>query len=469
MKHKVIYLITCLTLIVVGAVLVRFEPRHQDFRKHHHRQKPFPQRNVADITTHLPVIAIETESPIPLVQSSGSTVAIQDKVEGKVKLYDTKASKPRESSKALIGYRGNSSWHFDKKSLKLHFVTDKGKDRSVAVAGMAEHSEWVLHGPFLDRSLLRNYIGYNISGEIMDYAPNVRYCELVVNGEYQGLYLAVENIEQGSNRIRIEKSDKRSPQTSYIVEWGRKHKANNLLDNYVQSIHQAGKSGLDVKYPGPNRLTPEQKQFIERDISQIERTLYSYDLKQYPQYLDREAFADYFIINEFFRNTDAGKFSTYFYKDLRDKMKPVVWDFNNALDNQMDVNYDAAGFTMVDVPWFNQLLKDEAFVNLIVLKYRKLRESVFSTEYLHRYIDETVAFLGPAIERNYDKWGYVFRLEHPDSQNYLMPYERNVTSYQESLEQLKDFIRQRGRWLDKHIDTLYQYSSPSKNVNTLVE
>ncbi len=58
----------------------------------------------------------------------------------------------------------------------------------------------------LDRSLLRNYISYNLAGELMEYAPNVRYSEVIINGEYQGLYLIVESIEQGVHRIPVEKA-----------------------------------------------------------------------------------------------------------------------------------------------------------------------------------------------------------------------------------------------------------------------
>ncbi|MGV3317528.1 CotH kinase family protein, partial [Streptococcus agalactiae] len=92
-----------------------------------------------------------------------------------------------------------------------------------------------------------------------------------------------------------------------------------------------------------------------------------------------------------------------------------------------------------------------------------------ATEYLSNYIDETRHFLDPAIDRNYKKWGYVFDLKNTDPRNYLIPTERNVTSYHKSVEQLKDFIKKRGRWMDRNIETLYQYSAPSKNTNTLLE
>ncbi|MCC9849226.1 spore coat protein CotH, partial [Streptococcus agalactiae] len=107
--------------------------------------------------------------------------------------------------------------------------------------------------------------------------------------------------------------------------------------------------------------------------------------------------------NEFFRNVDAGKFSTYLYKDLRDRAKLVVWDFNNAFDNQIEGRVDEADFTLTDAPWFNMLIKDKAFIDLVVHRYKELRKGVLATEYLSNYIDETRHFLGPAIDRNYKK------------------------------------------------------------------
>lgn len=474
MTVKKRYLLTLLALLVFGLAMTALEPKKSSAR-HHQHQKPGQERLISDLgnfQSHLPVLSIDTAGQrIPEERFSGDDSLRNPSITSQLSVYEvgSQDKDPDMSTLAQVAYRGNSSRHFDKKSLKIRLVNKKQEDHNLPLLGMAEESEWVLHGPFLDRSLVRNYLSYNIAGEIMEYAPNVRYCELFIDGQYQGLYLLVESIEQGPDRIAIDKSDKKAAQTSYIVVWDRKHKAKQPVDNYVSYIHQAGVSGLDIRYPGVDRLTPDQADYITKDVSRIEKTLYSYDLKKYNQDLDRNAFAEYFIINEFFRNVDAGKFSTYLYKDLRNKMKLVVWDFNNAMDNQIETDYDAAGFTMLDVPWFSMLIKDREFVDLVVHKYRELRKSKLSTTYLTQYVEDTVDFLGSAIDRNNEKWGYVFDLDKPDSRNYLVPVDRNMTSYEESVDQVKDFIEDRGRWLDKHIETLYQYTSPSKNANTLLD
>jgi len=56
----------------------------------------------------------------------------------------------------------------------------------------------VLHGPFLDKTLMRNYMWYNLSGQIMEWAPDVRFCEVFLNGGYQGVYVMEEQIESAT-------------------------------------------------------------------------------------------------------------------------------------------------------------------------------------------------------------------------------------------------------------------------------
>lgn len=109
------------------------------------------------------------------------------------------------------------------------------------------------------------------------------------------------------------------------------------------------------------------------------------------------------------------------------------------------------------IPWFYMLCKDEHFVNSVIERYRQLRESYLSEDYLFQYIDDTVAFLGPAIDRNFEVWGYTFPEYTP-----LHPYERNPANYEAAIQQLKDFIHERGEWMDENIEILLQYCHESK-------
>ena len=136
----------------------------------------------------------------------------------------------------------------------------------------------------------------------------------------------------------------------------------------------------------------------------------------------------------------------------------VIWDFNSACNNYAAYAFPDEGFQMQNVVWYFMLMKDESFTESIIDRYRELRKTYLSEEYLLSYIDDVVAYLGPAVERNFEVWGYTFEDYRP-----LNPDSRNPDSYEEAVEQLKEFCRERGEWMDENIEALCQYSHPSGN------
>ena len=187
---------------------------------------------------------------------------------------------------------------------------------------------------------------------------------------------------------------------------------------------------------------------------------FDYDTHNYGYFYDINvsSFVDYFIINEFTTNYDAGWLSTYVYKDIGGKYNMVIWDFNSACDNYSDSVLNPMHFEMQYNIWYYMLTKDENFTDEIINRYRELRETYLSEDYLYNYIDKTVAYLGDAIDRNFEVWGYTFEEFFP-----LEPDERNPKNYEEAVQQIKDFIHVRGEWMDENIEILRQYSHESKN------
>ena len=447
----------------------------------HTQALPMEEAPEGELVTHLPIVRVDTDgAPIPYVDNDGTPMdglpagtpldtACTMEVISQEGVWHTDTDTPELTTAATIRIRGNSSRHFDKKSYLVKLYTDnRGDDRAAEVMGMSAAGEWVLNGPFLDRTLMRNYLCYSVAGQAMDFAPDLRFCELILNGEYRGIYLMTEAVTKGEGRVDLTEPEQGRAMTSWLVRWDRESKAEVPLDNFTHYTLQSGVSGLDLCYPGKHTVTPERVEYVETEISQIERAIYSADfqdpVKGYAAYLDETAFARYFVLNEFFGNVDAGRFSTYYYKDVRGKVTPVVWDFNNAADNYIDYVYDNTGFNMTQSPWFGRLLQDEEFVRQVVAQYRAMRKDILSDAYLTAFIDETAAYLGDAVDRNYEVWGYVFQATAVDDVNYLHPLSRNYRSYDEAVEQLKTWLTKRGDWMDQHIETLYQYCRDSKNA-----
>ena len=157
--------------------------------------------------------------------------------------------------------------------------------------------------------------------------------------------------------------------------------------------------------------------------------------------------------------------STYFSKDIRGKITIIGWDYNNTFDNYFSKLSDEDFFYLNE--WYVWLLRDSKFVNQVVAQYHTLRKTILSDAYLENYITQTIEYLGPAIERNYERWGHTFTMEYNQQNknkfNVLLPLERNPGSYDEAIAQLVDTIKNRGNFLDNNIETLYGYCHKSVN------
>ena len=476
MKYKIIAITLVallLGVIACGSVMPRIMKTEND-RYHQHleaEEKTACQHEGDVFCTHLPVIVIDTGGvEIPgkaFLDENGdshytttpegeeeitATVSILDGEECHNHLSDQAAV----STLARVRVRGNSSRHFIKLGYSLNFVDETDANVSHSVMGMDPHHEWVLHGPILDKTLIRNYVWYNVAGEVMDYAPNVRFCEAFINGEYMGLYLMVESVTAGDNdsRLQLSINRKNNTFTGYClrVDDG----SNEIKDLNTFSMYTYQTEGVvDSVYPGTSNLTPEMKARIQKDFSAFERILYSGDYNDprygYEAYIDVDSFVDYFILNEFSSNYDAGARSTYIYKEVGGPYKLCVWDFNSALDNYQEQAVDPEMFLLQNRVWFNALIQDGRFTERVIQRYRELRETYLSEEYLNQYIDETIAYLGDAIDRNNERWDkdFVYDL--------LSPPERNPDSYEEAVQDMKQYIHVRGEWMDENIDMLRQY------------
>jgi len=297
----------------------------------------------------------------------------------------------------------------------------------------------------------------------MDYAPNVRFCEVAIDGEYMGLYVMTESITEGNggSRLTLSADKKDNTFSGYVLRLDRGTASPIKNIETFSSYALRTKMELNIEYPGVSNLTEKLADSISKDFSAFEKALYSYDFNSYEfgykKLIDVENFVDYFIINEATCNYDAGWLSTYIYKATDGKMRLCVWDFNSACGGyEEDIPIDQ--IQMQNCIWYIMLVKDEDFTEDIVKRYYELRESFLSDEYLERYINETVEYLGPAIERNFEKWGYTFLPE----EDIYMPEERNPRDYDEAISFMEDYLFERLEWLDENIETVKQYSADSK-------
>ena len=323
----------------------------------------------------------------------------------------------------------------------------------VSLAGMGANSEWVLNGPYLDKTLIRNKLVYDLARELNGWAPDTRFVELFVDGEYQGVYLAVEPVTNGESRLRLAEFGLLSGETAYIVNRDR-------IDTGSEEIDTWGKTNgytynaLYIRYPSKNKITEKQKAYIQKDISEFEQVLYGKNFSDkrigYQAYIDMDNWVDYFIINEFAMNYDAGNLSTYLYKELDGKLQLAVWDFNNGFDNYQWFRTETDVLHTVENSWFQRLWQDENFRDRVCERYRQLRETTLADEHIAEKIASYQEELGEAVDRNFKVWGYSFK-ENLLAGTSKEGTSRNIRSYEEAMKQLTDTIRERLAYLDKEL------------------
>lgn len=494
---KVAMAISCIILALTTATYLNYlkdKAKNEDKKEQKAKVEQIYENNLSSTSYNLPVLLLDT---------SGQQIVRDKDVTANLQIYNNKNGinslndKPEYTSKVNLKIRGNSSSKYPKKQFSLELVNGKGDEKEAKLLGMPKESDWVLNGPFLDKSLMRNYIALNVSSKIMEYAPKVKFCEVIMvedgkkelsEDNYRGVYVLVEKIKRDESRVDITKTLGNVNETSFILAKDRQKEEDIKLDSYGKETHQYF-YGLNVVYPKKD-LTPEKYDYIMDEINKFERILYSdkfnHPTQGYSKYINVDTFVDYYIINEFFKNTDAGMLSTYVYKDYEEKMKAgPVWDFNESLGNTQNEEgkvYDYTEFTMIHKPWFDRLMMDVNFANKVVERYKELRKTYFSDSYLIKFIDETVELLGEASKRNVDRWPiyisnqaklfeengditdnyfsdldlYIEYLEN--HKNLLKNTDGMATSYEEEINLMKNFIVKRGKWMDSNIDSLTKWA-----------
>ena len=438
--------------------------------------------DLADFQTNLPIVVIDVGGQefrrVKVWDSKKqgyNHIDYDPYVEGTIQLIDTGiginhlADAPQIESNIQTRIRGCSSQSYPKEQYLIKLFNEDGTKNPQSLLGMSSDHEWILNISYIDKTLVRNYLAYTVSARVMDYASDVRYCEVFFRNndiyQYNGVYLLIEKSKRGASKIPITKYDPRFAESAYILLRDRFDDKALILNTYGTQ-HGFTDEYLMVEYPSKNEITDETIQFIENDINKFEEALFAEndkDFLKYKNYVNIESFADYFILNEFFANYDATKHSVYMYKDIKGKLTMgPVWDFDSAIDNYYPHKLKIDSTAMHDGVWFRQMLRDGDFVKLIINRYAALREDILSDTSIDAVIDEAVRIITPAQVRDWHRWDYNSVYDAQFTGNVrvtLLPLTGNRWEYGEAIEQCKQTLHAHGGWMDEHLDSLYQFST----------
>lgn len=352
--------------------------------------------------------------------------------------------------------RGTSTWIIPKKKpYKIKF------DESVDLFGMGKNKHWVLLANAMDGTFLRNKITYWLGDSMgMEYVMKSVPVEVVMNGNYRGLYYLCEHVRVGDNRIEIdelkeEDVDKDKISGGYLI----------ALNQYnYEETDDMFKTARDIRFhfDTPDFLeykNTAQREYICDYIQKTENALFGEGFcdesgTSYKEYMDLESAADYYLIQEFTRNQDAySTTSTYLYKKRGGKLYwGPIWDFDvstygDSTQEHLEEYSDVEGFGP-SMAWFERMKKDDEFIAILKERWgvmnQKLVELTASGGQLDKYYNQ----IKKAEARDANKWGF----------------SGGTGSYQSEIEYLREWIDNRRAWITNNLDSINALYASYENM-----
>src|SRR6185503_14411975 len=267
-----------------------------------------------------PVLGFGTNLPILSINTNGQTIHDDPKIICDMGLIDNgygNRNFPTDSfngysGKIAIEVRGSSSQGFPKFSygFETRSTLNTNLDTNVSLAGMPEENDWILSANFSDKSFCRNFLTFQLQREMGHWASRCRFVDVLLNGEYIGIYVLMEKIKRDGDRVDIEK----------LHPWENSYP--DISGGYIIKIDKINGSGgagwtspyppmhnpngqtiyYQYEYPDPDSISLQQQQYIQSYVDSFESALagpdYMDSVLGYSKFIGNKSFIDYFFSNE---------------------------------------------------------------------------------------------------------------------------------------------------------------------------
>ena len=414
--------------------------------------------NTTFTDSNLPIIIINTEG--------GAEILDEPKILGTMKIiqrpdgarnYMTDANTDdflNYSGTIGIETRGSSSQALPKKPYSVDTLEDDGvEDKGVKLLGMSKEDDWVLNSFAFDDSMMRDYISYQMARQMGQYAANLRYCEVVLNGEYIGLYALSEKIKRDGDRVNIAKlkdSENSLPEVSggYLMQTDRVSAENPAAwySNGAEYIHEK---------PNSDDITTIQSSYIEAVFRGLDNNANNSSITSgYPSIIDVPSFVDYILMAEMASNVDAYALSTYYHKDRGGKLRAgPVWDYNLTYGNDLfdffGTNYDRShtdvwqfAYSNTGSYFWGDLFNNSTFKCYLAKRFDELTKAgqPLNLDYISSLIDSTIILISEAVVRENEKW-------------------ETIEDFNGEIANMKDWIQERISWMRNNLGTFSNCNS----------
>jgi hypothetical protein len=430
-----------------------------------------------EIIAAVPEDFLSSDLPIAVIDTYGSSIPDDPKIPAGFKIYNKGPGQrnyltdvPEFDGHIGIEVRGSSSQSFPKKSYGFESWDALGNSIDTSFLGMPPESDWILNANYSDKSFLRNVMAYQVWQNMGHYATRYHFVELILNGEYKGIYIFSEKIKRDKNRLDIAKlnPDENTGDDltgGYILKIDKQTGSggSGWTSSYLPQASSGGQTiFFQFEYPKAEDITTEQKIYLSSNVYDFETSLKNENfddaINGFRKYAAEDTFIDYFLVNELSKNVDGYRLSTFMNKERDSKGGKIrmgpVWDYDIAWHNADYCEGDlftgwAYQFPCYDdywqVPfWWSRLREDPRYENNLACRWQNLRQNILSNAWFDTYIDSISGQLTEAQLRNFTKWPILGIYVWPNPWPYPATYQGEVNA-------MKTWMHNRLSWLDANM------------------
>lgn len=319
--------------------------------------------------------------------------------------------------------RGNSTWNFPKKPYALKLGS------KAEILGMPKHKRWVLLANWLDRTLLRNRVSFQIASSTgMAWNPRGEFVEVVLNGEHVGNYYLCEQIKADKNRVNISDLEEGDVTGGYIMELDVNYDEINKFESQYAK--------LPYMFKDPDEVNAEQFAYMQNYINELEFSLYNaeqLEAGKFLEYMDMDSFIDWWFVHELAKNAEPNHpKSTYMYKDKGGKLfAGPAWDFDWGTFRP------GTGYTIKGTLYYPKLFKNAAFVARVKERWTLLKPEFNK---IPAFIESEAQRIAPSEKMNHVMWPVTRVVNEDEGLTFEAAVQRMKAAYEEKVKWLDNAI-----------------------------
>lgn len=363
-------------------------------------------------------------------------------------------------------FRGQTSLFYPKHQMNVKF-----KD-TTQFLGLPEDKTFILNGPYVDCSLLRNHMAHWLFRATGRYSPRTKHAALYLRdtlnqakARYSGIYLLLEKLSYGPNRVNLAKLDAKCQDVSdFTGGWAWQndpltygaYSPNLVIDQYQNEFGMGERPIL--AYPSGIELSQKIRDYFVNTSTGFLPQLYRFlwnnmtNPDALEEHLDLGSFADYILHTEMSLNVDAYRRSTFFFKDRAQTINAgPVWDLNLAYGN--GARHAFKDWIFPQYTYWKRLMCNYKLTSLLIQRWKQLRSSeggAWSDKAISDFLDASAAPVRRQLQKCKGGWkSDVVQCA------YVSLKDCNGT-YEERVDSLKQAVLNRSHWMDEHITQLYK-------------